>query len=115
MRVSAESKEKMKAKYSREQLLAIRDQSIVYQCACPAQVSTLMSEMRALYDYQENCLNESDVDVQVHQRIASATSEAYLVIEQCLTDVLHLEGWNPATLEMPERLRNKLLKQISEA
>jgi hypothetical protein len=104
----------MKAKYSKAQLNQIREQSIVYQCACPAQVSTLMSEMRSLYEYQERCLNDSDVDVEVHRNIAAATSAAYLVIEQCLTDVLILEGWDLETLEMPERLRQKLLKQINE-
>ena len=104
----------MKAKYSREQLLSIREQSIVYQCACPAQVSALMSEMRSLYDYQEKCLNDSDVDVQVHRNIAAATSAAYLIIEQCLTDILCIEGWDLETLEMPEVLRQKLLKQIAE-
>lgn len=104
----------MESKYTKEQLQRVRTQSIVYQCACPAQVSSLMSSMRSLYEYQENCLNQDDTDVQVHQQIASATQAAYRIIEQCFTDVLHLEGWDLDTLEMPEVLRNKLLKQVGE-
>lgn len=104
----------MEKKYTNEQLNRIRAQSIIYQCACPAQVTALLSSTQSLYDYQTNCLNRDDVDVQVHQNIADATLAAYAVIEQCLTDVLLLEGWDLNTLEMPEAIRDKLLRQIDD-
>ena len=104
----------METKYSKAQLQRVRAQSIVYQCACPAQVSTMLSSLLSLYEYQESCIDKDDVDVQVHRRIADATAETYRIMEQCFTDVLQLEGWNLETLEMPELLRNRLIKQISE-
>ena len=105
----------MKAKCSKEQLASIREQAVIYQCACPAQVSELVSGMQNLYKYQEDCLNRNDVDVQVHRTIADATAAAYGLIEQCLTDVLRLEGWDLDKLEMPECLRQRLLKQIEQS
>lgn len=100
--------------YSREQLTWIREQAIIYQCACPAQVSKLLSEMQWLYKYQADCLNQTDVDFLVHSNIAEATKKAYPIIEQCMTDVLTLEGWDMATLTMPESLKKLTLASIEK-
>ncbi|HRE16254.1 MAG TPA: hypothetical protein PLW86_04180 [Rhodocyclaceae bacterium] len=102
----------MQTRYTREQLSHIREQALVYQCACPAQVSQLISELLALYRYQADCLNRSDVDVRVHQAIANAAREVYPRIEQCLTEVLMLEGWDMETLTMPDSLKKAMLKDL---
>jgi hypothetical protein len=101
--------------YSKEQLTHIREQAMIYQCACPAQVSKLLSEMQRLYKYQTDCLNQTDVDFLVHSNIAEATRKAYPIIEQCMTDVLRLEGWDMATLTMPESLRKLTLDAIEQS
>ena len=100
--------------YSMEQLTWIREQAIIYQCACPAQVSKLLSEMQWLYKYQADCMNQTDVDFLVHSNIAEATKKAYPIIEQCMTDVLTLEGWDMATLTMPESLKKLTLASIEK-
>ena len=100
--------------YSRDQLTWIREQAIFYQCACPAQVSKLLSEMQWLYKYQADCLNQTDVDFLVHSNIAEATKKAYPIMEQCMTDVLTLEGWDMATLTMPESLKKLTLASIEK-
>jgi len=102
----------MKLRYTREQLSHIREQALIFQCACPAQVSQMLSAMLELYRYQADCLNRSDVDLRVHQRIAQATSDAYPLLEQCLTEILELEGWDMETLTMPETLQKKMLKDV---
>jgi hypothetical protein len=102
----------MQGKYTREQLMSIRQQAALYQCACPAQVSQLLAEIMKLFDYQKNCLNRTDTDLKVHRAIEQATLAAYPIIEQCLTDVLTLEGWDMATLTMPDVLKQKLLDSI---
>jgi len=100
------------ARYTREQLAHIREQALVFQCACPAQVSLLISELLALYRYQEKCLTRTDVDARVHQVIASTALEIYPRMEQCLTEVLELEGWDMATLTMPDSLKKAMLKDV---
>jgi hypothetical protein len=105
----------MDTRYTSKQLSSIREQAMMYQCACPAQVSELLAQMQDLYTYQSNCLNESDVDVRVHQNIATATVAAYPVIEKCLTDILVMEGWDLDTLIIPEFLQKRLLAAIEKS
>jgi hypothetical protein len=102
----------MDIQYTRKQLSSIREQAMIYQCACPAQVSELLAQMQDLYAYQSNCLNGTDVDVRVHENIAAATMAAYPVIEKCLTDILVLEGWDLNTLVIPEFLQKRLLAAL---
>jgi hypothetical protein len=104
----------MEILYSKEQLARIREQAMIYQCACPVQVSKLLSEMQWLYKYQADCMNRTDVDVLVHRNIAQATALAYPIIERCLTEVLTLEGWDMATLTMPESLKKLTLESIEK-
>ena len=102
----------MQPKFSKEQLMHVREQALMYQCACPAQVSVLLAEVMSLFEYQEACLNQTDTDARVHTAIAKATELAYPIIEQCLTDVLLLEGWNMETLEMPELLKKRMVDSV---
>jgi len=102
----------MQPKFPKEQLMRVRDQALMYQCACPAQVSILLAEVMSLFEYQEACLNQTDTDVRVHTAIAHATELAYPIFEQCLTDVLLLEGWNMETLEMPELLKKRMVDSV---
>lgn len=102
----------MKMRYSREQLSHIREQALLFQCACPAQVSQMLSSLLALHQYQSDCQNETDVDLRVHRRIADAAADAYVLMEQCLIEILELEGWDMATLNMPESLKKKMLSDL---
>jgi len=54
--------------------------------------------------------SESEVHLQVHQRIAEVTKQAHQLMEQCLDEILDLEGWDRATLEMPVGLRTRIEK-----
>ena len=95
----------MKPQFTDEQLSHIIDQSLIYQCACPAQVAKHIIGLRDLYAYQENCLNQTDTDVAVHQRIALEASRAHATLEECLQAVLVLEQWDLETLQMPVSLQ----------
>jgi len=102
----------LKTNFSNAQLRRINLQSILYLCSCPSQVGVQIDSLRKLYEYQANCADQGKTELQnkVHERIAEATLAAHQIMEDCLQDVLNLEGWNPVTLEMPEGMR-KLLEQ----
>jgi len=95
----------MKARFSDTQLSHIIDQSLIYQCACPAQVAKHLIGLRDLFAYQQGCLNQTDTDVAVHQRIASDAARAHSALEECLDAVLDLEQWDRQTLQMPASLQ----------
>lgn len=102
----------MNERYSAQQVSRILDQSLAYQCACPAQVCRTIFELRELYDYQVDCGNQTDEDEQVHATIAATTEQAHALMEECLARVLEIEGWDPATLAMPEKLRARMSKPL---
>jgi hypothetical protein len=102
----------MREKYDASQVSRIIDQSLVYQCACPAQVCRAIFELRELHRYQLQCINSTDADVLVHRAIADAAEQSHVVMEDCLTRVLEIEGWDPATLTMPDRIRDKQRKAL---
>jgi len=96
--------------WSDEQVSRIIDQALIYQCACPAQVGKKIIALRRLYAYQNDCLNQTDTDCKVHECIAQATAKAHALMELCLRNVLELEGWDMQSLQMPEKIRCKVLK-----
>ncbi|GAB1234379.1 hypothetical protein [Ferrigenium sp. UT5] len=95
----------MNTQFSDAQLSHILDQSLIYQCACPAQVAKHIIGLRDLFAYQQACLNQTDTDVAVHQRIASDAERAHAVLEACLHEILLLEKWDMQTLTMPASLQ----------
>ena len=98
--------------YSSEDISRIIDQALVYQCACPAQIATTLLELRDLFDYQVKCADSDDTNRRVHEAIARATVEAHARMEACLEEVLEIEGWDRATLTMPETLRSRPTKSL---
>ena len=99
---------KLEVKFSALQLATINAQTKIYPCACPMQVSLQIANLRKLYDYQQNCMDtpvSSEMQTQIHKRIAEATTKAHQIMEQCLDEILELEGWDRNTLEMPEGIR----------
>ena len=109
-------------KFSALQLALINDQAALYTCSCPLQVSLQISNLRKLFDYQKKCmddylilskeldaLTENDVEMLVHRRIAEVTKQAHQLMEQCLDEILELEGWDKSKLEMPAtRIRKRI-------
>jgi hypothetical protein len=102
----------MKEQFDPSQISRIIDQSLVYQCACPAQVCRAIFELRDLYRYQMECINDSRNDVLVHRAIADVAEKSHALMEECLTRVLEIEGWDPATLVLPEQLKAKQRKAL---
>jgi hypothetical protein len=93
-------------------LSKILDQSVVYQCACPAQVCRMLFQQRELFAYQRDCLDLSEVDRAVHLRIAQALRASHQMMEDCLTEILRLEGWDQDSYEMPEALKARLRQSM---
>jgi hypothetical protein len=104
----------LETKFSEAQLRRINMQSILYLCSCPSQVGMQVDSLRKLYDYQGNCADRgrSELQAQVHHRIAQAIIAAHRIMEDCLEDVMNLEGWDPVTMKMPESLRLMLEQEI---
>lgn len=100
-------------KFSALQLSIINDKAALYSCACPLQVSLQIANLRKLFDYQKECIDSetpsgNPVQLQVHHRIAETTRQAHQIMEQCLDEILDLEGWDRAKMEMPEGIRKRL-------
>ena len=102
----------MKEQFDPSQISKIIDQSLVYQCACPAQVCRAIFELRDLHRYQMECITDSDNDALVHLAIADATKKSHALMEECLTRVLEIEGWDVTTLALPEALKAKQRKAL---
>ncbi len=99
-------------RFSADELAQVISESFVYMCACPAQVAEGILKLRALYRYQMMCLSDAGNQVLVHQAIAESTAIAHTELEACMERVLQLEGWDRATLQMPESLRNRQMKEL---
>lgn len=54
---------------------------------------------------QNNCAIQEDTDTVVHKSIAKAGLQAHAILEDCMDEILELEGWDRETLRMPEGLR----------
>ena len=102
----------MKEQFTPAQISKVIDQALVYQCACPAQVCRAIFELRELYEYQMNCASDSANDELVHKTIAAATEKAHELMEECLTKILEIEGWDRSTFAMPEGLKKKSAKPL---
>lgn len=102
----------MKEQFNASQISKIIDQSLIFQCACPAQVCKAIFELRELYEYQMNCANDAANDERVHGSIALATEKAHAIMETCLSQILEIEGWDKVSLAMPEALKKKPVKNI---
>jgi hypothetical protein len=98
--------------YDTLQISKIIDQALLYQCACPAQVCRAIFELRELYDYQMTCVLDAQSNDLVHTTIAKTTVKTHAMMEECLTEVLKIEGWDLNTLTMPDALRKKPLKPL---
>ena len=102
----------MKELFSAAQVSRVIDQALIFQCACPAQVCRAIFELRELYEYQINCASKAENDERVHRTIARATEKSHEAMEACLTEILEIEGWDLATLTLPESLKKKPAKAI---
>jgi hypothetical protein len=91
--------------YSKQQLEHILEEAMIYMCACPAQVAEQLVRLRELFAYQNKCISDGNLMKDVHTRIAESTRKAHAEMEQCLSEVLQMEGWDPLTLSMPAGLR----------
>ena len=113
---------KLESKFTALQLALINDQAALYTCACPLQVSLQITNLRKLFDYQKKCMddyqklsegipNEDDLEMRVHRRIAEVTQQAHQLMEQCLDDILDMEGWDRSKMEMPTTRARKRIEK----
>jgi len=108
---------KLDNKFTALQLAIINDQAALYTCACPVHVSLQITNLRKLFDYQLLCienesLNESSVEIEVHHRIAEVARQAHQLMEKCLDEVLELEGWDRIKLVMPITTHRQLVNRV---
>jgi hypothetical protein len=89
-------------------LMRITDSSMIYTCACPAQVAHEIMSMRKLYDYQQDCLNQPDSCPEVHLLISDTVEQNHARMEATLDRILTIQNWDRDTMELPEALRQQL-------
>ncbi len=100
----------LEKKFSALQLAIINNQDPLYTCACPDHVSRQITNLRKLFDFEKQCSGtpnplDNDLHHEVHVSIAEATKKAHRIMEQCLDEILELEGWDRTKLEMPPGMR----------
>lgn len=100
-------------RFNDEELQTIVEEAAIYMCACPGQVANQIRQLRQVIRYQRDCLTEGKTPSSVHHAIEASSREAHAVMEDCLEQVLEMEGWDRATLKMPEGLR-KLRDELIE-
>ena len=93
--------------YRDDELEKIIFEAQIYMCACPSQVASEILRLREMISYQHGCEQEVSNASTVHQVIANAATKAHALMENCLTRVLEMEGWDRQTLKMPEGLRKR--------
>jgi hypothetical protein len=104
---------KLDYQFSDEQLQKIKDQGIIYTCVCPSQVSEQILSLRLLLKYQDQCQQEVDErTIDTHNLIVDASVKAHEIMEKCLHDILVSEGWDLQALQMPEYLRELIVKKL---
>jgi hypothetical protein len=79
-------------------------------------VGEAIRKLREVHQYQKACIlkKETDnaTDIEVHRIIAAATIKAHADLEECMDQVIKLEGWDRQTLQMPEGLRRRQLNEL---
>lgn len=98
--------------FTDEELAHVVEQGLIYMCACPAQVAEGVRKLRELYRYQRACLENPDNNQAVHRAIARRVTEAHHTLQECLEEVITLEGWDRATLDMPPNLRKRQMREM---
>jgi len=106
------SDDELGKRFGEDELIKVRDEALIYMCACPAQVAVTIAQLRRVHEYQRECEGRNDDELGVHDRIARAVSQAHAIMENCLDEILSLEGWDRQTLAMPPGLRRLQREQI---
>lgn len=101
-------------RFTDEELEQIISEALIYMCACPAQLAETIRSTRRLYRYQLDCITGPDNDGRVHRAIAEAAISTHTQLQDCMDEILRIEQWDRATLRMPDNLRVKQLKAISD-
>lgn len=100
-------------RFTDAELVSVIEQALIYMCACPAQVAQSIRSLRELYRYQLQCVEKPDSDPSVHALIAQTTIQSHALMEDCMEKIIEIEHWDRATLQMPEGLRRRQLKEAS--
>ena len=103
---------KYEDRYTDAELGKVVEQSMIYMCACPAQVADSVRKLRELYRYQLRCIANPENDKLVHVQIAESTIESHAIMQDCLDKIIEMESWDRSTLEMPVGLRKRQLQEM---
>jgi len=99
-------------RFTDAELSSVIEQALIYMCACPAQVAQAIRKLRELYRYQMYCSSKTESDTAVHALIAQSTIHSHAVMQDCMEKIIEMEGWDRATLQMPEGLRKRQLNEV---
>ena len=104
-----------KIEFTTADIKKIYDQSVIYQCACPAQLCMAILQLKDVYKYQLNCGKKDTIDIQIHDHIAQSTEIAHEELVRCLRKILEIDGWDLEKLEISENARLKKLNNTATA
>lgn len=99
-------------RFTDQELATVVEQGMIYMCACPAQVADALRKIRELHRYQMRCLENPSNDTLVHETIAQSAIRTHALLQDCLDEVIRLEKWDRSTLQMPEGLRARQMREL---
>lgn len=75
-----------------KQLARIAALSPAIRCACPNHLAELVTSLTAFEQYSSECANSSSEDAALHKHLHRSTAAARVILEECLSYVIKLEG-----------------------
>lgn len=104
-------------RFSSEKLTEIFETTRDGSCACPADVCAAILAVRQLYETQLQCLLDAHEGPlrDSHGVMAYYSRAVHEQLEECLDQVMKIEGWNPLTLEMPPEIRKLRMRGAAVA
>jgi hypothetical protein len=64
------------------------------------------------HKYRLACATNPENDLAVHAAIAKSTVQSHHIMQDCLDSNIDLEKWDRTTLQMPEGLRKRQMRDL---
>lgn len=98
-------------RFSEAQLKHILEQSMMYSCGCPEELSEILLQLRNVRAQMDDCLADATTDAAAHQRVLDMLSVVTPHVEACLADILESEDWDMDTFSLPASRQERFLDE----
>lgn len=79
-------------RYTSEQLGRLLEIVSAVKCECPNHVAKIVTGLDQFEDYERSCMNLTEADREVHEKLYGLTVQARQLMEQALALVIEADG-----------------------